>query len=334
MTEIKDLAGLSQPLTRLIEVVAAGIGAVSASFLIKRNSDARAHEFKVVGNAMQEVTGNRNMQASYKDGRFEISSGATEIGTNIGSESVEHRAAARMGFQETKRQACIESISTIAAAELSQESVVAEEKPLDEWITRFFSIAQDVSSSQLQDLWGRLLAGEVKQPGSYSLRTLDFVRDISSADAALFQKLGVLSITTSGGTFIPIHDKDWLRQRGVNTKDRVELSDLGLLHPNDLSINFTGQDKAVDVTFINGGNIIHCVDTIDASKFNLPIWKFTKIGEELLSLVRIEYDEEYLNHVASVFVSLGYKVRIGRIVEKYPNGKLKYDVIKTLGEPS
>ncbi|MEH2395500.1 MAG: hypothetical protein V7K21_28880 [Nostoc sp.] len=38
--EIKDLAGISEPLKRLIEVMAEGFGAVSRPYLIKKNAEA------------------------------------------------------------------------------------------------------------------------------------------------------------------------------------------------------------------------------------------------------------------------------------------------------
>ena len=43
MIDIKDLAGLSEPLKRLIEVVAEGVGAVSHPFFIKANANAGSH---------------------------------------------------------------------------------------------------------------------------------------------------------------------------------------------------------------------------------------------------------------------------------------------------
>jgi hypothetical protein len=53
--QIKDLVGLSKPLTRLIEVVSQGVGAVGTPYLIKRTADARAHEIKVIGDALKQV---------------------------------------------------------------------------------------------------------------------------------------------------------------------------------------------------------------------------------------------------------------------------------------
>ena len=52
--EITDLAGLSEPLKRLIEVISSGIGNVSKPYLIRKTADAKAYEIKVIAEAMAE----------------------------------------------------------------------------------------------------------------------------------------------------------------------------------------------------------------------------------------------------------------------------------------
>lgn len=44
--EIKDLAGLSQPLTKLVEVISIGIGKLYEPAHIKRMANAKAYEIK------------------------------------------------------------------------------------------------------------------------------------------------------------------------------------------------------------------------------------------------------------------------------------------------
>jgi hypothetical protein len=41
MLEIKDLAGISEPLKKLIEVVAQGVGGISSSILTRKNAEAK-----------------------------------------------------------------------------------------------------------------------------------------------------------------------------------------------------------------------------------------------------------------------------------------------------
>jgi len=58
--KISDLTGLSKPLTRLIEVIASGIGAVSRPYFIKREADAHAYEGDVWGTSIGILIDNRN----------------------------------------------------------------------------------------------------------------------------------------------------------------------------------------------------------------------------------------------------------------------------------
>jgi hypothetical protein len=49
--EIKDLAGLSDPLKKLIEVISTGVGALSKPYLVRKTADAKAYEIKIIAQA-------------------------------------------------------------------------------------------------------------------------------------------------------------------------------------------------------------------------------------------------------------------------------------------
>ena len=53
--EIKDLAGLSEPLKKFIEVVSQGVGALSKPYLIRKTADAKAYEIKVISQAIKKT---------------------------------------------------------------------------------------------------------------------------------------------------------------------------------------------------------------------------------------------------------------------------------------
>lgn len=65
---------------------------------------------------------------------------------------------------------------------------VDETEPDHDWTARFFSDVQDVSSEKLQDLWAKVLRGEVERAGSTSLRTLSILKNIDARSAELFGK--------------------------------------------------------------------------------------------------------------------------------------------------
>ena len=94
----------------------------------------------------------------------------------------------RIEFQERKRQANIVAVVGRAALELVDSSVPAVE-PDHDWTARFFGEVQDVSSADMQVLWGRVLAGEVRTPGTISMRALGILKDLDATAARLFSRL-------------------------------------------------------------------------------------------------------------------------------------------------
>ena len=54
MVEFKDIAGISESLKRLIEVVEEGIGGVSRPVLTRKNADAKAYEIRTIAEAIAD----------------------------------------------------------------------------------------------------------------------------------------------------------------------------------------------------------------------------------------------------------------------------------------
>ena len=65
---------------------------------------------------------------------------------------------------------------------------------------RWISEASNVSDETLQDLWARLLAGELESPGSVSSDTMSIARDLKKERAEEFQILCSAALYHSDGT--------------------------------------------------------------------------------------------------------------------------------------
>ncbi|MBA6421117.1 DUF2806 domain-containing protein [Pseudomonas sp. 5Ae-yellow] len=175
---LMDLEGMSQPLTKLVEVVADGVGGLYAPFGTVRAAKADAK-------AMIIRTQAENEAASLRD-----------------------RAKGRLEYRESIRQENIESISVKAAGELPTE---VSDKPVDkDWILQYLNRAQDVSDSDMQLIWARILAGEVASPGSYSKRTLQSLETLDKEEAIAFTKLCSLAHKEEQGWNL-LFDDDYIR---------------------------------------------------------------------------------------------------------------------------
>lgn len=82
----------------------------------------------------------------------------------------------------------------ITSYQESQPEVEGEEK-VDQgafsfdWLMRFFDAVGNISSEDLQQLWGKVLANEIVKPKACSLRTVDMIRNMSSEEANIFSDL-------------------------------------------------------------------------------------------------------------------------------------------------
>jgi len=308
--EIKDLARLSQPLTKLVEVVSQGIGKLSRPYLIKKEADAKAYEIQTIANAIRNNLSSLGNLA-YENQQVTIDSGDAEE-TQV---HIEERVISRLVYQEVKRQTNIEEITQYAAEQLRNEDAVSSEELDEDWISRFFGIAQDISSEEMKMLWGRVLAGEVKRPKSYSLRTLELLRNLTKEEAEIFTRIGQLAITSKNKSIIPNQDKlQYLKENfGITFLDCLKLRELGLLAPTDLEFSINPFKEDSNSIFINGDKFILVHRKKGTPKQTINVMVFTTIGIELLSLLVVETNFGYLENFAKLWIREGVKVFIGDV---------------------
>jgi len=65
----------------------------------------------------------------------------------------------------------------------------------DDWLNVFENDAAPISSEQMQRAFGRILAGEIRRPGSFSIRTIKLIAQLDNQAADYFQLLCSLSIS-------------------------------------------------------------------------------------------------------------------------------------------
>jgi uncharacterized repeat protein (TIGR03899 family) len=294
--EIKDLTGLSKPLTKLVEVLANSVGAFSEPYLIRKKADAKAYEIKVIADSIKENQ-NSLKEIGYSESKLSLSSNSNEL-------TVNERTKNRLDFKENKRQENIENITQKAAKNLESESEVSDEPVDEDWSTRFFNYAEDISNNEMQELWGQILAGEIKQPKSYSLRTLEVLRNITKEEAEIFIKSSNLVISSSNSPFLFKGENDLLSKYDFTFEDRLLLTEIGIIQPEtniSRGLNKTGSDL---LTYFESGNyLIKITKKANTKEYRIPIFRFSKIGGELLKLLTPNPNSEYLKEFCMSFES-------------------------------
>jgi len=110
-------------LTRLIEVIGQGVGAVSRPMLLRANADAKAYEIRQIAGAMKDVASENALSVTYKDGELKISAKAGTAELGLCDASIDDRAAVRVAYQERKRQNNIERVPICSFRKTRNQSI-------------------------------------------------------------------------------------------------------------------------------------------------------------------------------------------------------------------
>jgi hypothetical protein len=166
---------------------------------------------------------------------------------------VVQRAAHSLLSKEVRRQTNRESIARKTIENLAKDPPAETTTPDDDWLNIFERYAEDASSDRLQDLWGRILSGQLRKPKAFSLQTLRFVSELDEQIVALFEKWSPYVIN---GDYIPNPPRE-----GEGFTDLLHLEDCGLIS------GVTGQ---LTKTYKGPVNAEHTVPEGDQKTIGLP----------------------------------------------------------------
>ncbi len=295
--KIENLAGLSKPLAKLVEVVAQGCGAVYEPTRIRRKAKADVDAAITHANGATKVA-------------KILASASAELSAEIPLEMQERiaRAYQRVSHRELRRQKNIEDIADKAAHQLPES--VSDEKVDEDWIFQMFNYCQDVSDETIQNLWARVLAGEVAQPDSYSLNALHTISILDRAEAKAFEVFCDLVWSDRGGPAIAfLNDRvgHLFEKRGLDFTRRLNLESVGLLYA-DLGIFHELDLKQSPRLYEYGGSMFR-LDKPSSGRVRLYCVPLTQVGKELYQLCDTEPDEEYREFVIEEWRDQGLEVQ-------------------------
>ncbi len=322
---------------KLIDYTASGIGSTASFFfsrmVARRDAEVRAIAAEGEAEAQRILTQGRAtsiqiIAAAQVEARSKLISPQAAL---QGEVTIGDLIEQRVQFREEKRQANIGSVVAQAALELGDREVQDHDVDHD-WTARFFNDVQDVSSEEMQQLWGKILAGEVERPGSTSFRTMSILKNLDRATARLFRGLCSARMTPqiglrgggakrAGNEFVISLDgraaNNSLKEYGLSYTALNRLNEHGLIAP--------GYDSELQHVVIDGGldksprwiSMAHgfqgrswALTPIDQRQgdqtITLPVILLTNAATELAGVVDIEYMPEYQQAVADFLEQKGF----------------------------
>jgi len=272
---IIDFGELSKPATVLIEKISGAIGVLYEPIQIKRIARAESEAMKI---------------------RFLAESELSELS---------QRALQRFIGEETKKQNIIESITSKSLPLLDDKS--RPENIDDDWIVNFFDKCRIVSDSEMQDIWSRVLAGEVNSPGKFSKRTINFMASLDKNDAIIFTKLCSFNWLFGDSAQPLIYDVDALvyKNNGINFSSLKHLDAIGLISFESL----TGYNRRgfLQTAAVSYGGMSYLIKFPKENDNELSVGKvlLTSIGEEISSICNPEIIPDFINYVIEEFTKNG-----------------------------
>jgi hypothetical protein len=167
----------------------------------------------------------------------------------------------------------------------------------DDWLNLFARLSEDKSSEELQQLFGKILSGEIRRPGSFSLRTLQLMSTITKADAEALSRL--LSYVING-VVLPFQTD---QEASPNTGERLFLEELGIAsHPSQIGgMNFNlGISPGDHVLAASGRGIFIQNHTSASVPVSIAGQILSQPGRELTQIANPPpTDVEFLKKIAS-----------------------------------
>lgn len=279
----KNDFNFNEGLSKLVETVGGIIAPDRMERIIENNTKAKQ---KLLDGAIKKVSENPGL--TVKVGDIEVS--GSSIAGMVNSE--ERKALARAAVERQintamKEQANLEAVAQIAAKQLAEDGGKTSEKPVDEdWSHEFFDGAKRYSNETVRQIWGKILASEIKNPGSFSQRTLNILRNISVEYANTFRTLCKFGLVRSNDVFILSTE---LTKYGFSYDKYIELEQMGLFYSSS-TLNLTIKNNSMgNSTVLLNTTDKHNILLLDGYtggdiKFQDGLATMTEPGRELFSI--------------------------------------------------
>ncbi|MCC5854457.1 MAG: TIGR03899 family protein [Idiomarina sp.] len=231
----------------------------------------------------------------------------------VGFDNAAARADERRTALTARHQQNLERI--IALALERSEQVTSFSQPEPDWLEHYLSLAESTSNLRMQELWARVLLAESQQPGSFSVRTLRLLAELTPYEATLLRRAKALTALERGtGRYkiiLGYYHKPtlwrWLTltrpnqlnlaRSGLTYPDVLTLGELGILHQDAIESGPLPSGRSLQLTW--GAHRLQM--TPKEPGLILSYLKYTRLGEELCRLIPTTIQADYKEQLEQAF---------------------------------
>lgn len=312
-----------EPATKLIGAVRSAIGKAYEPRHIRRLADAKAYEISAIGQAMREAS---DIPITYQKGDIELDTTDFDLFVK--------RTQSRLAYQELTKQNNIEAVVNQSYQMLEGEPLVPNE-PVDQgWLLRFMDSVEDISDSDLQRLWAKILSGEIKQPKSYSLRTLETLRNISNDEAKLFEQLCDYIIVNGDKCFLPNY-KSLQDTYKISYGSLLRLKECSLINTDSMIVLNINVEKGRRHIANNDKIVVVAETERDQQTLSIDQYPLTAVGIEIFKLFKHEVSDSYILDFARELKKKKGDIKISAYsILKFADGYVNFEEKDLLSDDS
>jgi len=229
-------------------------------------------------------------------------------------------------------QANRESILKLAFEDVSDQPPTADaDAEIDsDWLDRFAKFASEKSNEDVQKIWAKILAGEIRQPGSSSLRTLEFLSTVTSAEAERIVRIFKYAINPGWiPRYVSSFEKGMMPYEDLHFCDEIGLitGGISIIGNSNITLNSVKNDS-FDTGLSYGKKASIIVGNNSKAQINIQVFPFSRIAKEIFGISdNIEYDYSFFEEF---FLSLSSEAAVDKIfigdALRTPSNKENYSV--------
>ncbi|MBS7699166.1 MULTISPECIES: DUF2806 domain-containing protein [unclassified Chelatococcus] len=224
-----------------------------------------------------------------------LANAAADLG--VSDPAMVQRAADTFAAGILKKQVNREAVARVAVEHLNEGDPIdpTSTGPTDDWLNFFDTIAERATSEALRDVLGRILNGEIRKPGSFSLSTIQFMsvldKDVAVVIENMFQHIAYED-------FIPFPNRfdytDDFRKKSL-------LSQYGILTDSQNRRFIVPESGILSLPFKSLQIVFKCEP---GTTVIIPVVALTRIGQEILPLLSSNTHQSGVIHAAEQIMKM------------------------------
>lgn len=280
---------------------------LNLSFIWKGNQKKIA---KQTGTGLQIVQEQQGITNVYQIQHLTVNNIEELAGIDAPQDSINlvKSAGRRFLAEQTTKQENLKAI--VDKADLA--SIDNPKEVEQDWFLKWMEISQTVSRENVQGILAKILSGEVENKGSFSLRTLEILKNLSKDELKLFQIFCDISyhVPMAGNALTCVICEPYgnpgsnaLLPLGLSYSNLAILQDAGLIQGDLNSWRHFQIPQFFQWPFSIGSSsfVLKPIEAITPSQQEVKSINFTSVGLELRSVLDLgnnpEYNSKFLDWV-------------------------------------